>query len=217
MTPAFYDELIAAAHQPRQSSYRLVAYLRNLSPERFNECVQESEAVIREMGITFTVYSDAGNIDRAWPFDIIPRVIAGAEWDRTEMGLKQRIRALNMFIQDIYNGAKVIKDGVIPEDVVMQSKGYREACVGITPPHGVWANICGSDLVRHRDGVMYVLEDNLRVPSGWPTCWKTATSPSACCRKSSIPCRSARSAITRRTCMKCWPRCAPIWTNPRWH
>ncbi|WMP16780.1 circularly permuted type 2 ATP-grasp protein [Thiothrix lacustris] len=162
----FYDELIAAKHQPRQSSYKLVDYLRNFSPDGFKRCVDESEAVIREMGISFTVYSDAGNIDRAWPFDVIPRVIPGNEWDRTEMGLKQRIRALNMFIQDVYNGGKAIKDGVIPADVVMQSKGYREACVGITPPHGVWANICGSDLVRHSDGVMYVLEDNLRVPSG---------------------------------------------------
>ena len=162
----FYDELIAAQHQPRRSSYKLVDYLRNFSPAGFKHCVDESEAVIREMGITFTVYSDAGNIDRSWPFDVIPRVIPGDEWDRTEMGLKQRIRALNMFIQDVYNGGQAIKDGVIPAEVVLQSKGYREACVGITPPHGVWANICGSDLVRHSDGVMYVLEDNLRVPSG---------------------------------------------------
>lgn len=163
---SFYDELIAAVHQPRESSFKLVEYLRHMTPDRFRQCVQESEAVIREMGITFTVYSDAGNIDRAWPFDIIPRIIPAKEWDRTEIGLKQRIRALNMFIQDIYNGGKIIKDGVIPADVVMQSKGYREACIGMTPPHGVWANICGSDLVRHSDGVLYVLEDNLRVPSG---------------------------------------------------
>ena len=162
----YYDELFTAQHQPRKASHQLVDYLSHLQHNRFDECVQESEAVIREMGITFTVYSDAGNIDRAWPFDIIPRVIPGNEWDQTERGLKQRIRALNMFIQDVYNGGKAIKDGVIPEDVVMQSKGYREACLGITPPHGVWANICGSDLVRHCDGVMYVLEDNLRVPSG---------------------------------------------------
>jgi uncharacterized circularly permuted ATP-grasp superfamily protein len=162
----FYDELIAAKSQPRESSFKLVEYLRHLTPERFRQCVQESEAVIREMGITFTVYSDAGNIDRAWPYDIIPRIIPTTEWDRTELGLKQRIRALNMFIQDIYNGANIIKDGVIPDDVVLQSKGYREACLGMTPPHGVWANICGSDLVRHNDGVIYVLEDNLRVPSG---------------------------------------------------
>lgn len=162
----FYDELMLAQHQPRQPCYKLVEYLRHFSDEAFYTRVNESELVIREMGITFTVYSDAGNIDRAWPFDIIPRSIPASEWDRTEIGLKQRISALNQFIEDIYNDQKIIKDGVIPEEVVLQSKGYREQCVGMHPPHGVWANICGSDLVRHSDGKLYVLEDNLRVPSG---------------------------------------------------
>lgn len=161
-----YDELVATRQNVRGHSQKLVNYLQNLSRDNFNQRVSESEVVIREMGITFTIYSDAGNIDRAWPLDIIPRVISGTEWERTEAGLKQRIRALNMFIQDVYNEQRALKDGVIPRDVVMQSKGYREACEGMTPPHGVWANICGSDLVRHSDGVMYVLEDNLRVPSG---------------------------------------------------
>lgn len=162
----FHDELMVACQESRPHSSKLVNYLANLSRDNFCHRVEESERVIREMGITFTIYSDAGNIDRAWPFDIIPRAISGSEWSRTETGLKQRIRALNMFIQDVYNKRRAIHDGVIPEEVVMQSKGYREACVGMTPPHGVWANICGSDLVRHNDGVMYVLEDNLRVPSG---------------------------------------------------
>ncbi len=162
----FFDELMAGQEQSRSHSQKLVEHLQSLSTADFRQRVTESEVVIREMGITFTIYSDAGNIDRAWPFDIIPRAIDGDEWARTEMGLKQRIRALNMFINDIYNDRNAIKDGIIPEDVVLQSKGYREACVGMTPPHGVWANICGSDLVRHSDGVMYVLEDNLRVPSG---------------------------------------------------
>ncbi|TXH66335.1 MAG: circularly permuted type 2 ATP-grasp protein, partial [Thiothrix sp.] len=162
----FHDELMVACQESRPHSSKLVNYLASLSRENFCHRVEESERVIREMGITFTIYSDAGNIDRAWPFDIIPRAISGSEWIRTETGLKQRIRALNMFIQDVYSERRAIRDGVIPEEVVMQSKGYREACVGMTPPHGVWANICGSDLVRHNDGVMYVLEDNLRVPSG---------------------------------------------------
>lgn len=162
----FHDELMLACQESRAHSRKLVDYLKNLSRAEFCHRVAESERVIREMGITFTIYSDAGNIDRAWPFDLIPRAISGSEWSRTETGLKQRIRALNLFIQDVYNERRAIRDGIIPEEVVMQSKGYREACVGMTPPHGVWANICGSDLVRHSDGVMYVLEDNLRVPSG---------------------------------------------------
>ena len=162
----FYDELIASLQCSRPHSRKLVDYLASLSHEDFNQRVTESELVICEMGITFTVYSDAGNIDRAWPFDIIPRAMPSSEWQCTEKGLKQRIRALNAFIQDSYNERRAIRDCVIPEAVVMQSKGYRTACEGMEPPHGVWANICGSDLVRHNDGVMYVLEDNLRVPSG---------------------------------------------------
>ncbi len=141
-------------------------YLQSMKKEVFARRIRESELEMRERGITFTVYTDAGNIDRAWPFDIIPRVIPKAEWERTEKGLKQRMSALNKFIQDIYNDGQIIKDGIVPEDVVLQSKGYRAVCKGMTPAHGVWANICGSDLVRDDKGVMYVLEDNLRVPSG---------------------------------------------------
>lgn len=163
---SFYDELMGSRHQPRESSYKLIQYLRGLKRDAFEHCVHESEAVIREMGITFTVYSDAGNIDRAWPLDIIPRVIAQTEWQRTEAGLKQRIRALNRFIDDIYNDQHILKDGIMPKEVVLQSKGYREACRGMQPVHGVWAHICGSDLVRDDQGTLFVLEDNLRVPSG---------------------------------------------------
>jgi uncharacterized circularly permuted ATP-grasp superfamily protein len=162
----FFDELMFSQHQPRSFSYKLLDYLQGMEPEAFRQRVNESEMEMLERGITFTVYSDAGNIDRAWPFDIIPRAIPKSEWQRTEKGLNQRIRALNQFIQDIYNEAAIIKDGIIPEDVVYKSKGYRPQCQGMTPPHGVWANICGSDLVRDQDGTMYVLEDNLRVPSG---------------------------------------------------
>ena len=85
-----YDELMLNQHQPRKSSYKLVQYLRALKRESFDQCVDESEMVIREMGITFTVYTDAGNIDRAWPFDVIPRIIAKHEWDRTEIGLNKK-------------------------------------------------------------------------------------------------------------------------------
>lgn len=162
----FYDELMLSEYQPRSYSYKLMQYLKSMKKEAFELRISEAEMEMQERGITFTVYSDAGNIDRAWPFDIIPRIIPKSEWDRTEKGLTQRLRALNAFIQDIYNDAHIIKDGVIPEDVVLKSKGYREVCKGMTPAHGVWANICGSDLVRDDHGTMYVLEDNLRVPSG---------------------------------------------------
>ncbi|HPY41769.1 MAG TPA: circularly permuted type 2 ATP-grasp protein, partial [Thiolinea sp.] len=105
----FHDELMVACQESRPHSRKLVEYLQNLSRADFCHRVDESERVIREMGITFTIYSDAGNIDRAWPFDIIPRAISGSEWSRTEKGLKQRIRALNMFIQDVYNERRAIR------------------------------------------------------------------------------------------------------------
>lgn len=162
----FYDELMYLPHQPHTYSYRLLAYLQGMKKDAFVKRVDEATLGIMVRGITFTVYSEAGNIDRAWPFDIIPRAIPKMEWDRTELGLKQRIRALNRFIDDVYNEQRIIKAGVIPEDVVLESKGYREECKGISPTHGIWANICGPDLVRDEEGVLYVLEDNLRVPSG---------------------------------------------------
>ena len=126
----------------------------------------DAELAIIDKGVTFTVYSDGENIDRAWPFDIIPRVISIREWRIIEAGLKQRLQALNQFINDLYHARNIIKDGIIPESLIAQSKGYRKECVGVTPAHKVWAHICGSDLVRDSDGTIYVLEDNLRVPSG---------------------------------------------------
>jgi len=118
------------------------------------------------MGITFTVYSEGQNIDREWPFDIIPRVIREQEWRKIEEGLKQRLMALNLFITDVYNDEKIIKDKVIPRSILASSKDYRKECIGMRPLHDTWAHICGSDLIRGGDGTTYVLEDNLRVPSG---------------------------------------------------
>jgi uncharacterized circularly permuted ATP-grasp superfamily protein len=126
-----------------------------------------AELAIKEMGISFTVYTEnEGAIDRSWPFDILPRIIPKKEWDAVELGLKQRVRALNLFINDLYHDQKIIKDGVLPAEVLAESKNFRPQCVGITPKFGIWAHICGSDLVRDADGTIYVLEDNLRVPSG---------------------------------------------------
>jgi uncharacterized circularly permuted ATP-grasp superfamily protein len=112
------------------------------------------------------VYSDGRGTDRAWPFDIVPRIIGADEWRRIEAGLKQRLRALNMFIDDLYHEQRVVADGVFPAGLLEHSVNFRPQCVGVSPKHGVWAHISGSDLVRDADGTMYVLEDNLRVPSG---------------------------------------------------
>jgi uncharacterized circularly permuted ATP-grasp superfamily protein len=161
-----YDELIGPDRQPRPAARPLFAYLAGLEASKLEDRRKAVETAIMTMGITFTIYSDAGNIDRAWPFDIIPRIIARSEWERIELGLKQRLIALNLFINDLYNDQHIIKDGVFPPEVLEGSKNFRAQCKGITPRFGVWAHICGTDLVRDRDGKVYVLEDNLRVPSG---------------------------------------------------
>ena len=161
-----YDELLDADGRPRPAARPLFDYLDALGSADLDARRKGIDAAIMTMGITFTVYSEAGNIDRAWPFDIVPRVMARREWERIEAGLKQRLAALNLFINDLYNEQKVIRDGVFPAEVLAGSRNFREQCRGITPRFGVWAHVCGTDLVRDKDGMVYVLEDNLRVPSG---------------------------------------------------
>ena len=124
-----------------------------------------AEAEILTMGISFTVYTDGDNIDRAWPYDVIPRIIEGRRWDAVDAGLRQRLDALNRFIDDIYGEQRIVTDGVFPAELLDDSVNYRPECRGVRPAGGVWAHICGSDLVEH-DGQFFVLEDNLRVPSG---------------------------------------------------
>jgi len=161
-----WDELHDEHGHPRPAAQEVMAVVERLGVEELRARQASATADILTMGITFTVYSDGANIDRAWPFDVIPRVIEATEWRRIERGLVQRLRALNMFIDDVYNDQRIIEDGVFPADVLADSANYREECRGVHPPFGVWAHICGSDLVRDADGTMYVLEDNLRVPSG---------------------------------------------------
>jgi uncharacterized circularly permuted ATP-grasp superfamily protein len=161
-----WDELVLPDGTPRAPATKLVEQLARLEHAELQERQNLAELDILTMGITFTVYSDGRGIDRAWPFDIIPRVIAAAEWRRVERGLMQRLRAINHFIDDLYHDQRIIADGVFPAELLQQSANFRPECIGATPAHGVWANISGTDLVRAGDGVMYVLEDNLRVPSG---------------------------------------------------
>ncbi|HAF01973.1 MAG TPA: hypothetical protein DCG63_11850, partial [Methylophilaceae bacterium] len=161
-----YDELLTPSLLPRSAAQPLLDYLSAIDEADLTARRQAAEATILAMGITFTVYSDAGNIDRAWPLDVVPRVMTRKEWDPIQVGLKQRLTALNLFINDIYNKQQIVKDGVFPIEVLKDSVNFRPQCVGITPKFGVWANICGTDLVRDADGTVYVLEDNLRVPSG---------------------------------------------------
>ena len=162
----FYDELIDRDGNARPHARLLVEYLNGLDAEQLLERQLAADATIEDMGISFTIYSEGDNIDRAWPLDIIPRAMPSDEWDQVERGLKQRVMALNLFIDDLYNDRRILNDKVVPADLIDSSKNYLQPCRGIRPRHGVWAHICGSDLVRDGDGTIYVLEDNLRVPSG---------------------------------------------------
>ncbi|MFK7955163.1 MAG: circularly permuted type 2 ATP-grasp protein [Lysobacterales bacterium] len=166
-SPGFFDELLLPSGRARSGAGDLCRLLASMDRQQLAERKSAAELAIRTMGITFTVYSDTdGSIDREWPFDIIPRIIQASEWDRIEAGLKQRVKALNRFIDDIYHDQQILHDGVVDAEVIKNSKDYRPECNGISPPHGVWSHICGSDLVRDENGDPYVLEDNLRVPSG---------------------------------------------------
>lgn len=163
----FYDELITAKGNARSYARKLIGYLNKLDQGELQERQQAADLAIKQMGITFRVYTEEeGSIDRAWPFDIVPRMIPKKEWDKVEAGLKQRVHALNLFIDDLYHDQRIIHDKVIPASLLDKSVNFRKQCIGVNPPLGIWAHICGSDLVRHADGQMYVLEDNLRVPSG---------------------------------------------------
>ncbi|MEO6651813.1 MAG: circularly permuted type 2 ATP-grasp protein [Ilumatobacteraceae bacterium] len=160
------DELLTDDGEPREVSAALMHLIDSIGEDELRERQRLAEVDILAMGITFTVYSDGENIDRAWPFDIIPRMIPGDEWDVITAGLAQRLRAINMFIDDLYNDQRVIADGVFPADLLEASVNFRPQCRGVHPKFGIWAHISGTDLVRDGDGQMYVLEDNLRVPSG---------------------------------------------------
>ena len=162
----FYDEIISHSGRARPATRSLVAFIRKQTIKHLVSRQHAADLAIQEMGITFTVYSEGQNIDRSWPMDIIPRIIPLQEWRILEEGLIQRLTALNMFIDDIYNKQQILKDNIVPRDIINSSPEFLKECVGAKPRYGVWSHICGSDLVRDSDGTVYVLEDNLRVPSG---------------------------------------------------
>ena len=163
----FHDEVMRAPSRPRSVARALTRYLSKLKDDELLAIQDAAELSIKEQGITFRVYTDEeGSIDRAWPLDVIPRVMAASQWRAIEEGLRQRVTALNHFIDDVYHEQHIIQDQIFPGELLAKSKNFREECIGVDPPHGVWAHICGSDLVRDQHGTVYVLEDNLRVPSG---------------------------------------------------
>lgn len=163
----FFDEVFAEADVPRAGSEALVEEINALPPGVLQARQTAAEHALMKMGITFTLRGDGdGANERILPFDVIPRVIAAQEWERLEAGIKQRLRALNAFLSDIYGKQEVIKAGVVPRYLIESCPEFRPQCIGQSPPRGVWCHISGTDLVRSNDGKYCVLEDNVRCPSG---------------------------------------------------
>ena len=165
-TDGFYDEMFAPDGSARSAVQMLVERIESFPEGELNRRQIAAEHALLRMGITFNVYADEQGVEKIFPFDLIPRIIDANEWEWIERGLKQRIHALNLFIDDVYHDQKILKDGIVPADVVLSSERYLQPCIGLDPPRGVWCHITGTDLVRDGDGQVYVLEDNLGCPSG---------------------------------------------------
>ncbi len=161
-----FDETFDGGGRPRKGTEPLVDCLASLGDGELLRFQKAAEAAMLNLGITFNVYGADGGSERIFPFDVIPRILQAAEWATIERGLKQRALALNRFIDDLYNKQHILRDGVVPRDLIESAATLREPCRGFTPPKGVWCHVIGTDLVRDKDGTVYVLEDNLRVPSG---------------------------------------------------
>jgi uncharacterized circularly permuted ATP-grasp superfamily protein len=157
----FYCEMLRSA-----ASRVIRERLSGLSIEALKRRATNANAELYNLGITFTVYSDAKTIDRILPFDVIPRVLSGEEWQHIESGIVQRITALNLLLDDIYHEQRILRDGVVPRDLILGNRNYRPLMRGIDLPYKTYVNICGTDIVRDERGQFLVLEDNARTPSG---------------------------------------------------
>ena len=165
-TESYYDELIESPGVPRPGAKILVNRIETLPDGEILARQKAAEATMYNMGITFTVYGSDEGTEKIFPFDIVPRIVEAKDWEYIERGLKQRIHALNLFLDDIYHEQKILKDKAIPAEIILSASSFRPQCVGLNVPRGIWCHITGTDLVRDKDGQHYVLEDNLRCPSG---------------------------------------------------
>jgi uncharacterized circularly permuted ATP-grasp superfamily protein len=161
-----FDEMTGPGGELRAAYQELSRWLGETPPEALTQRREEAELLFRRIGITFAVYGDADAQERLIPFDVIPRILSGREWALMELGLKQRVRALNMFLRDIYHGRDILRAGIIPDDLIFQNPVFRPEMNGQAVPHDVYVHIAGIDIVRVDDEHFYVLEDNARTPSG---------------------------------------------------
>ncbi len=163
--PGFWDEM--GTGPDFRDPYRNVIHaLKQLDVHSLQQKEKLASELFMNQGITFTVYNDNAGIERIFPFDIIPRILTGSEWKHIEDGLKQRLKALNLFLKDIYNDQNIINDKIIPAELIASCPHYMREVAGIQVPHDIFIHISGIDLIRGDNGVFYVLEDNLRTPSG---------------------------------------------------
>ena len=162
----FFDEMFAADGSLRPHYRKFAASFQTVSREEWELRRHAVDALFLRQGITFNVYGDSKGTERIFPFDLMPRIISAAEWEKLEAGLVQRITALNLFLHDIYHEQRILKDGVIPPYFVLSAKHFRREFVNFRVPSDIYIHICGTDLIRGADGEFMVLEDNARCPSG---------------------------------------------------
>jgi uncharacterized circularly permuted ATP-grasp superfamily protein len=161
-----FDEVFAAPGVPHAHYAPLHDRLGRLDPDEFERRCRVADLMMRHQGITFTVYGRAQGVERIIPFDPLPRLVAPDEWERIERGLRQRVRALNLFVHDVYHDRRILKDAVVPAELVLSASGYRRELHGVTAPRDVYIHVSGIDLIRDPSGAYLVLEDNARTPSG---------------------------------------------------
>ena len=162
---SFFDEMYASETDVRALYANYANWLKNVPPEQLDAKRKEAELLFRRVGITFNVYGEDAGTERLIPFDVIPRMLSGKEWQVLSKGAIQRVRALNMFLDDIYHGREIIKAGIVSEEILKHDQ-YRPEMFGVDVPAGIYAHIAGIDIVRTGENQFYVLEDNLRTPSG---------------------------------------------------
>lgn len=162
----FFDEMFAGPGQERPHYAKLLERFREMGPDEFARKRTLADNAFLSQGITFTVYNDNKGTEKIFPFDLIPRIIPSQEWDHLERGLVQRITALNLFLHDIYHDQRILKEGVIPREYVLSAAHFRPEFMGFDVPRNIYIHICGTDLIRDKDGQYLVLEDNGRCPSG---------------------------------------------------
>jgi uncharacterized circularly permuted ATP-grasp superfamily protein len=163
--PGIWDEM--RGEQSIRGQYgKLFETLQQLHINTLLDKDKQAGELFMNQGITFTVYSENEGIERIFPYDIIPRIITAAEWDHIERGIKQRLTALNLFLKDIYNDQEILRDKIIPAELIATCPHYTRQVQGIKVPHDIYVHISGIDLIRGDDGAFYILEDNLRTPSG---------------------------------------------------